>query len=174
MESIGNDIINPALMLAISRMKEHNNQDTQNKMVEEALNARFLVPCEMKFAPGTEHEQKRTPANTFPNINLIKTTEGKLYFMAFTDMGELKKWQDKDGQNVLIMSFDDVAGLALNPKSNTEGFVINPSTTNVVFQNQLIATILHNRDQAIKDGKMHVVSPKEMEIKRRKQETELS
>lgn len=173
MTPIENDIINPALMLAISRMKEHNNKDTQNKMVEEALNARFLIPCEMHFAPGTEKEKKRTPKNTFPNINLIKTTDGKVYFMAFTDMGELKKWQDKDGQNVLVMGFDDVAGLAMNPKSNAEGFVINPVTSNVVFQNPMIKNIIQNRDQAIKDGRIRVVDPKTMEIKRRKQEEEL-
>lgn len=156
MKPIDNDVVNPALMLAISRMKEHNNIVTQNKMVEEALQARFLVPCVMRFKPGTEQEERRTTANTFPVINMIKTTEDQLYFMAFTDMGELKKWQDNEGQNVLILGFDDVAGLALNPKSNAAGFVINPLTTNVVFQKHVIEMILDNREKAVKEGKMAI------------------
>lgn len=156
MKPIENDIINPALMLAISRMKEHNNMITQNKMVEEVLQAQFLVPCKMRFKPGTEKEERRTTANTFPIINMIKTTEDLLYFMAYTDMGELKKWQDNDGQNVLIMGFDDLAGLALNPKSNAAGFVINPMTSNVVFQKYVIEMILKNREKAEKDGELKV------------------
>ena len=62
MKQMDNDIINPALMLAISRMKENNNTATQNKMVEEAMNARFLVPCVVKFKPGTRlNEIRVTP-----------------------------------------------------------------------------------------------------------------
>ena len=91
MEKIGNDIINPALILAISRMRENDNPTTRGKMLQEATRARFLVPCEMKFALGTEGDPRRTPDNTIVNFNMLKTTEGTLYFMAFTDMDELKK-----------------------------------------------------------------------------------
>ena len=134
MKQMDNDIINPALMLAISRMKENNNTATQNKMVEEAMNARFLVPCVVKFKPGTEKEVERNPGNTIVNFNMMKTTSDDMYFIAFTDMGELKKWQDNENQNVMVMSFDDLAGLVLNE------------------------TIIANRDRAIAEGKLVKVS----------------
>lgn len=154
MEKMEQEIINPALMLAISRMKEDNNINTQNKMVEEALKAKFLVPCVMKLKPGTETESKRTPGNTIVNFNMIKTTEDEMYFIAFSDMGELKKWQDNDKQNVMIMTFDDLAGLVLNAKEKSAGFVLNPVTTNVAFRRNIIANIVTNRDKAVEEGKL--------------------
>ena len=163
MEPIEKDIINPALMLAVSRMKENNNIVTQNKMVEEALNARFLVPCEVRMKPGTEKETTRTPKNTVVNFNLLQTTEGDIYFMAFSDMGELKKWKDVENQNVMVMSFDDLAGIVLNENSNAKGFVLNPATSNVVFQKQLVSNIIINRDRAIKEGTLRKITPEEAE-----------
>lgn len=158
MRQMDNDIINPALMLAISRMKENNNTATQNKMVEEAMNARFLVPCVVKFKPGTEKEVERNPGNTIVNFNMMKTTSDDMYFIAFTDMGELKKWQDNENQNVMVMSFDDLAGLVLNSQGKSAGFAINPSTTNVAFRKEIIETIIANRDRAIAEGKLVKVS----------------
>ena len=90
------DIINPALMLAISRMRENNNLVTQNKMIAEALNARFLVPCVIQVRPGTEQEAKRNADNTMVHFNMLQTKEKEKFFIAFTDIGELKKWQDDD------------------------------------------------------------------------------
>lgn len=151
MKEIENDIINPALMLAISRMKEQKSIDAQNKMIDEALKANFLVPCMIQVKPGTENETHRTTANTIPIINTIMTTDKKMYFMVFTDIGELKKWKDNARQNVLVMTFDKIAGLVLSSKSNAEGFVINPNTSNVVFQRDMIAGILAKREKDLKE-----------------------
>lgn len=148
MKEIENDIINPALMLAISRMKEQKSVDAQDKMIEEALKANFLVPCIIQIKPGSESDSQRTTANTVPIINTIMTTDNKMYFMAFTDIGELKKWKDNKKQGVLVMTFEKIAGLILNPKSNAEGFVINPATSNVVFQRKMIEAILSKQNNA--------------------------
>jgi hypothetical protein len=172
MKDMEQDVINPALMLAISRMKEHNNNDTQNRMVEEALNARYLVPCVINMAPGTEQETTRTRENTTTSICMIQSTDEKLYFMAFTDMGELKKWQDNENQNVMIMGFDKLADITLHSNSKAEGFVINPATTNVVFQKHVIEMIIRNRDKAIAEGKLRVMTEKEAEMMRREKEKE--
>ncbi len=161
MKELGNEIINPALMLAVSRMKENNNLHTQNKLAEEALRAKFLVPCKVQMKPGTEQEANRTPKNTSVQFNLLKTTEGDIYFMAFSDMGELKKWQDIENQNVMVMGFDDLAGLVLNENSNAKGFVLNPATSNVVFQKQLISNIIINRDRAAQKEKDKELTPEE-------------
>lgn len=161
MKKMENDIINPALMLAISRMKENNNLDTQNRMVEEALNARFLVPCVVHLKPGTEKETKRTPANTVVNFNMVKSTEGIMFFIAFSDMGELKKWQDNENQNVMVMSFDELANLVQGAGEQSNGFVLNPMTSNVVFQKKIIANIIANRDKAVKEGKIVQVHPEQ-------------
>lgn len=170
MKELGNEIINPALMLAVSRMKENNNLLTQNKLAEEALRAKFLVPCKVQMKPGTEQEANRTPKNTSVQFNLLKTTEGDIYFMAFSDMGELKKWQDIENQNVMVMGFDDLAGLVLNENSNAKGFVLNPVTSNVVFQKQLISNIIINRDRAAQKEKDKELTPGEHKEEQKKDE----
>mgnify|MGYP002623769657 CR=1 FL=1 len=96
MRDIGNDIINPALILAISRMKEHNTVETQTKMAAEAMKSRFLIPCTMVIKPGTEKEEKRNAKNTRPQFTMVKTDSGELYFPTFTDIDELKKWGKAD------------------------------------------------------------------------------
>ena len=148
------EIINPALMLAISRMKENNNPDTQNKMVQEAMNAKFLVPCIMQFKPGTEEEPRRDPGNTVVNFRMLKDPNDKLFFMVFTDMEEFQKWEDNDKQNVMVLGFDNLASMVASEKSDTGGFVINPSSTNIVFRKEGIKNIVVNREKAIAEGKI--------------------
>lgn len=156
-----NEIINPALMLAISRMKENNNPDTQNRMVEEAMNARFLVPCVMQFKPGTEGDEMRNPENTMVNFRMLKDPNERLFFMVFTDMDEFRKWEDNDKQNVMVLGFDNLAVMVSNAKSDTGGFVINPSSTNIVFRKEVIQNIIVNRDKAIAEGKIVRVTAEE-------------
>lgn len=150
------EVINPALMLAISRMKENNNLITQNKMIEEALHARFLVPCTVQAKPGTEQETTRNPENTQMNFSMVKNPEGISYFMAFTDTGEAEKWKEFNKQKVLfmIMSFDDLADLIRRAGDQSNGFVLNPGTTNVTFQKHIIAEVIVNRNKAIAEGKL--------------------
>lgn len=150
------EVINPALMLAISRMKENNNLITQNKMIEEALHARFLVPCTVQPKPGTEQETTRNPENTQMNFSMVKNPEGISYFMAFTDTGEAEKWKEFNKQKVLfmIMSFDDLADLIRRAGDQSNGFVLNPGTTNVTFQKHIIAEVIVNRNKAIAEGKL--------------------
>lgn len=150
------EVINPALMLAVSRMKENNNLITQNKMIEEALHARFLVPCMMQVKPGTEQESNRNSENTQMNFSMVKNPEGVSYFMAFTDTGEAEKWKEFNKQKVLfmIMSFDDLGDLIRRAGNQSNGFVLNPGTTNVTFQKHIIAEVIVNRNKAIAEGKI--------------------
>ncbi len=163
------DIINPALMLAISRMRENNNLVTQNKMIAEALNARFLVPCVIQVRPGTEQEAKRNADNTMVHFNMLQTKEKEKFFIAFTDIGELKKWQDDDKQNGMVMGFDDLADLIRSAGDQACGFVLNPVTTNVMFRKEIMMDILAKRDKAVAEGKLKKVSAEEVkELKKEK------
>lgn len=163
MKEMENEIINPALMLAISRMKENNNLITQNKMIGEALNAKFLVPGIMRFKPGTEREQKRTSENTMLNFSMLKNPEGVMYFVAFTDMGEFEKWKVKAGQTmaILVMTFDEIADLIRKSGDQSNGFVLNPATSKVTFQKNIVLSVIENRDRAIAEGKIKKVTSEE-------------
>ena len=70
-------IINPVLMLAISRMRENDNAETREKMVEAMVEAKFLVPCLIQMKPGTEQETQRDTTNTVVNFNMLRTQAGQ-------------------------------------------------------------------------------------------------
>lgn len=141
-------VINPTLMLAISRMKEDDNKETQKKMIDEAFKAKFLVPCVIQMKPGTEQEQKRDTTNTQVNFNMLKTQGGQMYFIAFTDMDSLKQWQDIPNQNGMIMTFEDIADMVLRAGDKAEGFVLNPITTNMAFHKITLANIMKEHRSA--------------------------
>lgn len=150
-----NDIVNPALILAISRMRENNTPETRNKMLLEALNARFLVPFSMKMKPGTEKDPKRTQENTAVNFNMLKNSKNEMYFIAFSDAGEMEKWKaTNQGTLLMLMRFDDLAHLVHQNEKDIYGFVLNPNSTNVGFRRDVIDSVLKMRDQAIADGSM--------------------
>lgn len=152
MKKDNHDIINPALMLAISRMKEDNNLITQNKMIAEAVKARYIVPCDMQMKEGTEEEKVRNSENTRMAFNMVKTTTDETYFVAFTDLEELKKWKDLNRQNVVVMDFKQLADLVIRAKDRSFGFVLNPATTNVTFRKNIIENILESQKKIEEEG----------------------
>lgn len=54
----------------------------------------------------------------------------------------------------MIMSFDDLADLIRRAGDQSNGFVLNPGTTNVTFQKHIIAEVIVNRNKAIAEGKL--------------------
>ena len=152
-------VINPVLMLAISRMRENDTPDTRDKMLKAMLEAKFLVPCLIQMKPGTETETKRDTTNTVVNFNMLKTTDGQMYFLAFTDMDSLKKWQDNPNQNGMVMRFEDIADLVLRAGDKSAGFVLNPKTTSLAFQSAAIADIMKNRKPEHPEGAVQAITP---------------
>lgn len=138
-------VSNPMLMGAIELVKADNSPEHKKMMSDEIVKAHFLTPAtvtpvpttnekgETKIGPGT---QIKLPALTAPN--------GQQFFMAFTDMAELKKWKDEEGQQTLAMSFNDYAAMMFrkDAQGNTSpiaGFIINPCSENIMVPKENIA-----------------------------------
>lgn len=161
MKKVEEDIINPALMLAVSRMREHDTPENRNRMLMEAMNARYLVPFSVALKQGTEQEEKRTAENTRMSFPMVKTKDGTAFFVAFSDAGEMAKGKEDSKPSAMVMSFDDLAGMVERAGTQADGFVLNPSTTNLVFRKKMIQDLISLRDQAIAEGKMVKVTPEE-------------
>ena len=147
MNESANDIINPSLVLAISRMVENNTMENQHKMVMEAMKAKFILPCKMFLKPGTEDEVHRHTGNTYPRFDLIKLENEETYFPAFTDTAELIRWKNVPNQDMMVIEFEDLAGLVLHAQDKVSGFIINPSTSHVFFKKEIIAMILKSMEE---------------------------
>lgn len=135
-------VSNPLLIGAIELMKAENTPEHKKMVSDEILKAIYLTPATVTPIPP-EGETKLPPGSNV-QLPVLAASNGKQFFMAFTDTKELKKWKDEEGQQTLAMSFDDYAMMMFrrdkegNP-SQVAGLVINPFGANIIVPKEMVA-----------------------------------
>ena len=135
-------VSNPDLIKAINKAKENPDQINSNRMLNEAVKAKYLIPIKMESTivmDGNKGYGDVEDANI--NFELLKANTGKIYYPVFTDLKELQKCAVDKNQSSMVVSFDDLAALLLQPMNAIEGFVINPMGDNICFSTQMIAAM---------------------------------
>ena len=59
----------------------------------------------------------------------------------FTDGPEMAMCEDDMDKQSLIVNFDDLAAMLLQPQNAVAGFVINPMSDNICFSTDMIAAM---------------------------------
>lgn len=142
---------NPMLMGALELLRAENTQEHRNMVMQEILRGRFLCPVivDPPLVPD-EEGIARASADSKVNMLLISAPDEKQFFMGYTDMEELKKW-DPDCKNQLIaFKFSDYVQMLLKPDCNVSGVVINPFDHNLVITKDMIMDML-NKGNYIKE-----------------------
>ncbi len=130
-------ITNPALVQAMDAMKQERNQKTEITFVNHVKAARFLVPANIQ-----SEQQAKADANgnvqlvEQPKISfvLFNNAEGQKYFPLFTDIAELRKWQESSKHQLAALSYKDLCEfLRRNPENEIFGAVINPFGQNIMM-----------------------------------------
>ena len=145
-------VSNPELIKAINKAKENPNQANSNRMLNEAVKAKFLIPIKMEstiVVDGTNGFGDVENANI--NFELLRANTGKTYYPVFTDLKEMQKCAVDKGQSSMIVNFDDLAALLLQPMNAVAGFVINPMGENVCFSTQMIAAMKKDMEKTNKE-----------------------
>lgn len=147
--------INRKMVDAIEQMKTNSTPELENEVFGElANNAKFVVPVRVSgTASETQPENPDDAARMqFP---VLRDKQGRVYFMAFTDKTELKKWaKDYKGETTELM-FDAYGDMVLG-NEQVSGFVINPFSSNLVVGRKMIE-YLQMQKRATKRG-MHAES----------------
>ncbi len=94
----------------------------------------------------------------------IKDSAGQAFFLAFTDWDELKKWQNNEHQQTLIVTFDDISGMVLQESSRWDGFVINPYGESIVFNKPHIKALKDEAERRASGGAIEQVIEKETTV----------
>ena len=138
-------VSNPMLMGAIALMKAENTPKHRQMVSNEIVKAHFLSPATVTPAPqpDAQGEMHLGPENHI-QLPVLVAPDGKHLFMAFSDMNELKKWKDEEGQQTLAMSFEDYAGVLFRKDSQGNsnqvcGFAINPFSENIIVPKDMVA-----------------------------------
>jgi hypothetical protein len=137
------DIKNEELIKAINDMRENFNPDTQNRVINLALRAVFLVPAVVEKGQelvADENNRVQFQDKHTAKFLLINHKERGAYFPAFTSDEELKKMDTDQKFRPFAMKFSDLAGLTENTP-NVKGFVINPFHENLPFTKGMLESI---------------------------------
>ena len=135
-------VSNPLLMGAIQLMKAENTPEHKKMLSDEIVKAQYLTPATV--TPVPEPGETKLGPGSHVQLPVLAAPNGKQFFMAFTDMAELKKWKDEEGQQTLAMSFEDYGAMLFKKDdqgniSPVAGFVINPFGENIIVPKEMVA-----------------------------------
>ena len=136
-----NPVTNPELIKAINKAKEKPDQANSNRMLNEVVKANFLIPIKMESTIAVDGQGYSEVENANINFELLRANTGNIYYPVFTDVQEMKKCAVDKNQSSMIVNFDDLAAMLLQPMNAIAGFVINPMGENVCFSVQMIAAM---------------------------------
>jgi hypothetical protein len=166
MVDVNKPVTNPELVTAIKVMKENNTKENQDNVINKVMEAHFISPVLISPVQGTTSGSNEVvlKENTTINFSMIENTANQQFFLAFTDWEELGKWQKNKNQQTLIMTFDDLASMILHKGGNSEGFVINPFSENIVFNKAMIGTLMEEKERHANGGVIEQVVNKDTTV----------
>lgn len=145
-------ITNPMLSGAMELMKSSNTLEHRKMFIEEMIHAKFLSPVVIDPKPvPDENGISRIDKSARVQVPMLTAPDGKHFFMAFTELEELQKWNKEAGQQIFGFSFADYVGMVRNAKETSNGFVINPYSHNIVLTSEMMEVIAENNPNIFKE-----------------------
>ncbi len=145
-------VSNPMLMGTIELLKAEDTPEHRNMFVAELQKASLMAPAVIEPEPVEKGDGGLSIApGSKVQFPMLAAPDGRKFFMGFTDMGEYRKWQEKNKDlPFFALKFDDYAGMMLRRtpqgvESPAVGFVINPMGENIIVSKEMAAGIMAAR-----------------------------
>lgn len=137
-------IRNDALLESIKAAKTEESKENTVKMLNEVVRAKLLAPISLDRDPviSGEDGQVVLEKDTTISFELIKASNGDIYYPVFTHGEELRKCSDQKDQHSMIVNFEDLANMIMNQNKAVRGFVINPMGENICFTSEMIEVMI--------------------------------
>jgi hypothetical protein len=151
---------NPRLKRLFEQWRQQRTDHLLNQVFEEIVTrAHFLSVIMLSEEPKPSDDGTATfKQNAIMQFPMLTTQDGKSFYPAFTDWGELKKWQSiTSPPKTLILSFDNYAAMVLQ-KEGAEGVVINPFGDNFLMNYQTLTHLKTQKDLNTKGVSQQVVT----------------
>ncbi len=141
-------ITNPMLVGAMELLKAENTPDHRKLVMEEVMHAKFLSPVDIdpKPVPDENGVIKMDP-NAKVQLPMLSTPDGSHFFMAYTDMEELRKWKVEENQQIFGFDFKDYVGMLTQEGSVSRGVIVNPFGHNLLIPKEMIDNMLGKGQQ---------------------------
>lgn len=154
-------VANPDLNAAAKKLRQENNPQNLNAVINQLTRAVFLAPAKVEFngeIPKPDANGRiQMPKDTRVTFSLVKAKDGRSFFPAFTNEEEMRKWQQNVATQVMALRFDDYARM-LQQNDKVAGFVVDPFGDNLRFESKMVASIKKQHDAAVERAKagLHV------------------
>lgn len=145
-ENIFPDLKNEELVAAMNALREKENSETQNKFIGAAIKAKYFAPVDVLNSDGTPvtgSGKMEIPKDAKFNFRMLINAKGEKFFPLFTDIQEFQKWNKAEQIKSIVVVFPQMADL-VSKKPETNGFVINPMSQNLIFTKEILDSILKN------------------------------
>ena len=108
---------NPKVKDAIAALKAENNPKNLNVVINELVRSPLLVPAVFDLqgqpAPKPAADGRvQLPKDTKISLVMVNSPEGKHYYLAFSDWDAVRAWKSQSGQQIIVLSFDDIIAMA--------------------------------------------------------------
>lgn len=147
---------NPELNAAAKKLRQENNPQNLNAVINQLTRAVFLAPAKVEFngeAPKPDANGRvQMPKDTKVTFSLLKASDGRAFFPAFTNETEMMKWKQTVANQVMALRFDDYARM-LQQNDQVAGFVVDPFGDNLRFESKMVAAIKQQHDAAVERAK---------------------
>lgn len=145
-------VSNPMLVGCFELLKADDTVEHRNMLVNELQNAKLMAPALIEPVPEEDAEGNlRLIPGSKIQFPMLSTSDGKQFFMGFTDDMEYQKWvEHNESLPTFALKFDDYVGMMLNKDAQGNacpalGIVINPYGANLVVSREMIAGIMGAR-----------------------------
>ena len=146
MVDVTKPIVNPRLSEALAALHRENTPANQDRALRELMTqAHLLAPVVLTPAPPPAVSGQTTlEQNTAIQFQLISSQEGRPFFPAFTNWGELRKLCGPRDQQTLVLTFDDYASM-LQRDSRAAGFVVDPFGDSLTLDRETVARLARQK-----------------------------
>lgn len=157
---VNRPVENPKLKELLSQWRQEQTDDLLSQAFEEiVIRAHFLSIITLSEEPAPSGDNIATfLRDTVMEFPMLTTREGKHFYPAFTDWGELAKWQSVGSTTkALILSFDDYASM-VEHGADVDGVAINPFGDSFLLDRPLLAHLKTQKDLNTRGVSQQVVA----------------
>jgi len=147
---INQPVTNPKLIDAWLSFDQQPTVEKQKYLFEQLKEAKLLAPIMMQIPDNVERNDDNSitlQQGTTLSFVTITNVDNENFFPAFTDWEELRKWQNNENQQTLVVDLTDYQSL-LNDSEQCIGIVINPFGKGMQINRAMLETILANNSSA--------------------------
>ena len=137
-------ISNPMLIGAMELVKKNKSPENLKVFMDELLHAKLLSPVVITPPPAVDEngKAKLTKENKI-SVPMLSGPDGKKFFMAFTDMNEVKKLK-AENLNIFGFNFQDYAMMIAQADDKCDGLVLNPQSNGPIVNKAMVAAIMES------------------------------